>query len=119
MLRARRALLLGDVALSAYEPAGQEDSTLLLLTRRRTVVVTPHEVRSYARDSVRTTMGMDVHGGLSFRRVIHGTRSKGPAETVVRTLPFLVTIQLDKQRNGRDAEWTRRPARASPRHSPG
>jgi len=28
---------------------------MLLLTRRRTVVVTPHEVRSYARDSVRET----------------------------------------------------------------
>src|SRR2546425_6386992 len=44
-MRARRALTPGDVALYAYQPAGQEDTTLLLLTRRRTVVVTPHGVR--------------------------------------------------------------------------
>ena len=39
-MRARRALAPDDVALYAYQPAGQEDTTLLLLTRRRTVVVT-------------------------------------------------------------------------------
>src|SRR5712664_817367 len=117
MLRARRALLPGDVALSAYEPAGQEDSTLLLLTRRRTVVVTPHEVRSYARDSVRTQMGLDVHGGLAFRLVIHGTRSKELADTVFRSLSFRDMVQLDKQLNRGDAEDSvrPRPASASPR----
>src|SRR3989442_1587587 len=70
MLRARRALVTGDAALYAYRPAGQEDTTLLLLTRRRTVVVTPHQVRSYARDSVRRDMDLEIHGGVSFPLVI-------------------------------------------------
>jgi serine/threonine-protein kinase len=115
MLRARRALLPGDVALSAYQPAGPEDSTLLLLTRRRTVVVTPHQVRSYARDSVRTQMGLDVHGGLAFRLVIYGTRSKELADTVFRNLSFRDMIQVGKQLNRRDAEDSARAASAAPR----
>ena len=117
-LRARRALATGDVALYAYEPAGQEDSTLLLLTRHRTVIVTPHEVRSYARDSTRTAMGLDVHGGLAFRLVIHGTHAKALADTVFRSLSFRDMIQIGKQLNRRDAEDSvrasvvRRPAPA-------
>ena len=114
-LRARRALATGDVALYAYEPAGQEDSTLLLLTRRRTVVVTPHEVRSYARDSTRTQMGLDVHGGLAFRLVIYGTRAK---ELAPRTLEAVARlrdmIQLGKQLNRRDAEDSLRAASGGP-----
>ena len=74
MLRARGALVAGDVASYAYQPAGQEDSTLLLLTRHRTVVVTPHQVRSYARDSVRRDINLEIHGGLSFRLVIYAPR---------------------------------------------
>ena len=118
MLRARGALLPGDVALSAYQPAGPEDSTLLLLTRRRTVVVTPHQVRSYARDSVRTKMGLDVHGGLAFRLVIYGTRSKELADTVFRNLSFRDMVQLDKQLNRRDAGDSVRPASAAPGRVP-
>ncbi len=118
MLRARGALLPGDVALSAYQPAGPEDSTLLVLTRRRTVVVTPHQVRSYARDSVRTKMGLDVHGGLAFRLVIYGTRSKELADTVFRNLSFRDMVQLDKQLNRRDAADSVRPASAAPRRVP-
>src|SRR5438874_777399 len=84
-MRARRALAPDDVALYAYQPAGQEDSTLLLLTRRRTVVVTPHGVRSYSRDSVRTKLGFDVRGGLVFRLVIRGTDTQAHADTVFRS----------------------------------
>ena len=106
-LRARRALGPGDVALYAYQPAGQEDSTLLLLTRHRTVVVTPHAVRSYARDSVRTEIGWDVHGGLAFRLVIYGTRLRQLADTVFRALSFRDMIQLGKQISRRDADSVR------------
>jgi len=120
-LRARGALASGDAALSAYEPAGQEDSTLLLLTRRRTVVVTPHEVRSYPRDSTRTQMGWDIHGGLAFRLVIYGTRAKQLADTVFRSLSFRDMIQLRKQLNRRDGEDSLRAASGgspSPRRVP-
>src|SRR3989441_6387339 len=117
-MRARRALTPGDVALYAYQPAGQEDTTLLLLTRRRTVVVTPHGVRSYARDSVRTKMGLDVHGGLAFRLVISGTHSKELADTVFRNLSFRDMVQLDKQLNRRDAGDSVRPASAAPGRVP-
>jgi serine/threonine-protein kinase len=98
-LRARRALLPGDVPLYAYQPGGQEDTTLLLLTRRRTVVVTPHQVRAYARDSVRSDMDMVIHGGLTFRLVIYGARSENLADTVYRSLSFRDWVQLGPQLN--------------------
>jgi len=96
MLRARGALVRGDVASYAYQPAGQEDSTLLLLTRHRTVVVTPHQVRSYARDSVRRDMDLEIHGGLSFRLVIYASRI---ADTVYRSLSFRDMMQLRPELN--------------------
>jgi serine/threonine-protein kinase len=96
-LRTRRALVAGDPALFAYRPGGQEDTTLLLLTRRRTVVVTPNEVRSYNRDSVRSDMDMVIHGGLSFRLVLYGARSKNLADTVYRSLSFRDWVQLGPQ----------------------
>jgi len=98
-LRARRALLPGDVAMFAYQPAGPEDSTLLLLTRRRTVVVTPHDVRSYARDSVRRDMDLILHGGLAFRLVIYGRHSATVADTVYRSLSFRDMVQLRTELN--------------------
>ena len=105
-LRARRALLPGDVAVYAYQPGGQEDTTLLLLTRRRTVVVTPHQVRSYARDSVHTGMGMVVRGGLTFRLVIYGIRSNELADTVYRSLSFRDMVQLGPRLGQQDQSAT-------------
>jgi hypothetical protein len=102
-MRARRALGPGDVALYAYQPAGQEDTTMLLLTRRRTVVVTPRGVRSYSRDSVRTKMGFDVRGGLVFRLVILGTEGRELTDTVFRSLSFRDMILLGGQLNEREA----------------
>ena len=99
MLRARRALLPGDAGLFAYQPTGQEDTTMLLLTRRRTVVVTPHEVRSYARDSVRRDMDLILHGGLAFRLVIYGRHSATVADTVYRGLSFRDMVQIRGQLN--------------------
>jgi serine/threonine-protein kinase len=99
MLRNRRALLPGDLGLFAYEPAGQEDTTMLLLTRRRTVVVTPHDVRSYARDSVRRDMDLILHGGLAFRLVIYGRHSNELADTVYRSLSFRDMMQIRGQLN--------------------
>src|SRR5216117_4208010 len=99
MLRARGALLPGDVASYAYQPAGPEDSTLLLLTRRRTVVVSPQQVRSYARDSVRRDMDLILHGGLAFRLVIYERHSQGFADTVYRSLSFRDMVQLRTELN--------------------
>ncbi|PYO94044.1 MAG: hypothetical protein DMD62_07230 [Gemmatimonadetes bacterium] len=98
-LRARHALLPGDVGLFAYRPAGQEDTTLLLLTRHRTVVLTPHEVRSYARDSVQRHMDLIPHGGLAFRLMIYGRYSGGVADTVYRSLSFRDMMQIRPQLN--------------------
>jgi serine/threonine-protein kinase len=104
VLRARRALVAGDAAVYAYQPGGQEDTTLLLLTRRRTVVVTPHQVRSYARDSVRSDMDMVVHGGLTFRLVIYAARSKELADTVYRSLSFRDMVQLGPRLKQQDED---------------
>jgi hypothetical protein len=118
MLRDRRALLPGDVGLFAYQPAGQEDTTLLLLTRRRTVVVTPHEVRSYARDSVGRDMDVLLHGGLAFRVVIYGRHSANVADTVYRSLSFRDMVQLRPQLNKSvAAAASQRPA-VRPRATP-
>ena len=89
----------GDIARYAYRPAGQEDTTLLLLTRRRTVVVTPNQVRSYARDSVRRDMDLILHGGLAFRLVIYGKNPAPVADTVYRSLSFRDMMLLRSQLN--------------------
>ena len=121
-LRARRALLPGDVGVFAYRPSGQEDTTLLLLTQRRTVVVTTREVRSYARDSVRRDMDFVLHGGLAFRLVIYGRRSD-VADTVYRNLSFRDMMQIRSQLNREPAARSAAPpppppAPAKPRPSP-
>jgi hypothetical protein len=85
-LRERRALAAGDVAEYVFQPGGQEDTTMLLVTRRRTVVVTPRQVRSYARDSVRVRMDLDFRGGFFFRLVLR--RGALPSDTVYRALSF-------------------------------
>jgi len=120
MLRARRALLTGDAPVYAYRPAGQEDTTLLLLTRRRTVVVTPTQVRSYARDSVRRDMDLILHGGLAFRLVIYGRHSDVVADTVYRGLSFRDMVQLRPQLNRSQtaATPTRRPSSVRPAPPP-
>ena len=122
MLRARRALVTGDAALYAYRPAGQEDTTLLLLTRRRTVVVTPHQVRSYARDSVRRDMDLEIHGGLSFRLVIYAAgTSPGTgelADTVYRSLSFRDMMQLRPELNRAGAVSPAKHRAVRPRPAP-
>ena len=122
MLRARRALLIGDAALYVYRPAGQEDTTLLLLARRRTVVVTPHQVRSYARDSVRRNMDLEIHGGLSFRLVIYvlgTTPGAGElADTVYRSLSFRDMMQLRPELNRAGAVSPAKHRAVRPRPAP-
>ncbi|MEX2157181.1 MAG: serine/threonine-protein kinase [Gemmatimonadales bacterium] len=96
-LRARRALAPGEAAVYAFQPGGQEDTTLLLFTRRRAAVVTPHQIRSYNRDSVRTDMDLDFHGGLAFRLVLHGVGRPTRADTVFRSLSFRDMLELGPQ----------------------
>jgi serine/threonine-protein kinase len=91
-LRERRALVSGDVAEYVFQPGGQEDTTLLLVTRRRAVIVTPHQVRSYARDSVRVGLDLDFRGGFFFRLVMR--RGALPPDTVFRTLSFRDFLEL-------------------------
>jgi len=98
----------------AYEPAGQEDSTLLLLTRRRTVVMTPHDVRSYARDSVRRDIDLILHSGLAFRLVIYGRQSAGLADTVYRNLSFRDMMRIRSQLNKEPPPLPPPPRRAVP-----
>ena len=95
-LRERRALPAGDVAEFVYQPGGQDDTTLFLVTRRRAVVVTPHQVRSYARDSVRTDLDPDFRGGVSFRLVVR-IRGAPARDTVYRSLSFRDFLKLGPQ----------------------
>jgi hypothetical protein len=97
VLRARRALVPGDVVLYVFQPGGQDDTTLLLFTRRRATVVTPHELRSYARDSVRTDMDLEFHGGLAFRFMLHGVRQPARTDTVFRNLSFRDMVEMGPQ----------------------
>ena len=92
-LRARRAIAAGDVILYAFQPRGQDDTTLFLITRRRAAVVTPHQIRSYARDSVRTNMDLDYHGGLAFRLILNNTGDP-IRDTVFRSLSFRDMLTL-------------------------
>ena len=101
MLRARRVLAAGDVAEFAYQPGN--DSSLLVVSRRRTAVVTPRAVRSYARDSVEPDLDLDIVGGLGARLVIK-RNSPQVVDTVFRSLSFrdvvrlaLVLQQLDQE----------------------
>jgi protein kinase-like protein len=95
-LRERRALPAGDVAEFVYQPGGQDDTTLFLVTRRRAVVVTPRQVRSYSRDSVLAGLDLDLKGGVSFRMVIRrpGTTLR---DTVYRGLSFRDFLKLGPQ----------------------
>jgi hypothetical protein len=91
-LRERRALAAGETAEYAFQPGGQEDTTLLLVTRRRLVVATPRQVRSYPRDSVRVRLDLDFRGGFFFRLVLR--RGALPSDTVYRTLSFRDFLEL-------------------------
>jgi hypothetical protein len=97
VLRARRVLTSGDAPLYAYQPAGDEDTTMLVFTRRRTAVVTPRQVRSYARDSVSPDLDLELRGGLTFRLVIKGEKGSRVADTVYRNLSFRDMVQLGQQ----------------------
>jgi hypothetical protein len=110
-LRQRRALASGDVAQYVYQPAGQEDTTLLLLTRRRIAVVTPRQVRSYSRDSIRTDVDFDFRGGLTFRLTIYGKQSSGLADTVFRSLSFRDMVTLAPRLNDLEQDSSRRRVR--------
>jgi serine/threonine-protein kinase len=92
-LRERRALPSGDTAEYVFQPGGQEDTTLLLVTRRRAVVVTPHQVRSYPRDSVLVRLDLDFRGGFFFRLVMR-RRGAPPSDTVYRALSFRDFLEL-------------------------
>ena len=112
VLRERRALASGDIAEYVFQPGGQEDTTLLLVTRRRAVVVTPHQVRSYARDSVRVRLDLDFRGGFFFRLVVG--RGALRADTVYRTLSFRDFLELGPRLGKLMPEETRGGIRVRP-----
>ncbi|MGH7531448.1 MAG: serine/threonine-protein kinase [Gemmatimonadales bacterium] len=92
-LRGRRALGSRETALFVYQPGGQEDTTVFLVTRRRAAVVTPSSTRSYARDSVRATMGLNFKSGLVFLLILRPTDRPG-RDTVYRRLSFRDLVEL-------------------------
>ncbi len=69
-LRRQGAVGRTDVALYVFGPRGVDDTTLLVVTRRRVAVATPHGVRTYARDSVAARFGAAVRGGFRFRLML-------------------------------------------------
>ncbi|MGH7671822.1 MAG: serine/threonine-protein kinase [Gemmatimonadales bacterium] len=92
-LRERRALAVGERAEYAFAPGGEEHETLFLVTRRRAIVVTPRQVRAYARDSVRAGLELDARRGLSFRLVLR-RRGASARDTVYRSLSFRDFLEL-------------------------
>ncbi|HEV8264445.1 MAG TPA: serine/threonine-protein kinase [Gemmatimonadales bacterium] len=92
-LRERRALASGDTAEYAFQPGGSEDTTMLLVTRRRTVVLTPHQVRSYRRDTIEASIYPDLRGGLFFRLVLRRPERQA-GDTVYRYLSFRDFLEL-------------------------
>jgi hypothetical protein len=85
-LRRGGALMTGDVVDYVFAPGGAEDTTLLVVARRRVAVVTPHRVRAYPREGVRVGYGADVQGALRFRLVLGLPRAR--RDTVFRLLSF-------------------------------
>jgi len=121
-LRERRALAARETAEYAFQPGGQEDTTLLLVTRRRLVVVTPRELRSYPRDSVRVRLDLDFRGAFFFRLVVR--RGTLLSDTVYHTLSFRDFLELgprleklipDETRNGIRVRRGRSGVRVGPR----
>jgi tRNA A-37 threonylcarbamoyl transferase component Bud32 len=116
LLRARRVLATGDVALFAYQPGN--DTTLLVVTQRRTAVVLPRTVRVYARDSVQPDMDLDIVGGLGARLVLKGINGTQSVDTVFRSLSFRDVVRLSLALQQLDQDSGRRPrtrVRARPR----
>jgi len=83
-LRRQGALARGDVPLYVFGPRGVDDTTLLVVARRSVVVVTPHRIRAYPRDSARARFGLQLWPGLSFRMMLMLPRSR--RDTVFRRL---------------------------------
>ncbi|HET9386270.1 MAG TPA: serine/threonine-protein kinase [Gemmatimonadales bacterium] len=92
MLRARRVLASGDVPTLVYQPGN--DSTVLVLTRRRASVMTPRALRSFSRDSVEPDIDLDIVGGIAARLVLKGRTSPRSADTVFRSLSFRDVVRL-------------------------
>jgi len=84
------------------------------VTRRRVVVVTPREVRSYVRDSIQPVLSPDLGRGLYFRLVLrHDVREPNTsprpaaADTVYRSLSFRDMLELSPQLDKLGAERPR------------
>ena len=86
VLADRRAIGRGDTIDFAFAPGGYEDSILLVVTRRRVAVVSPHRVRGYARDSVAYTFDLNLKEGLSTRFIL--TLIRAGRDTVYPELPL-------------------------------
>jgi len=115
-LRERRALAAGEIAEYAFQPGGPEDTTLLLVTRRRLVVLTPRQVRSYPRDSVRVRLDLDFRGGFFFRLVAR--RGAVPTPCTAPCLSGLPHAGAAARKNRRNAGRSPRAARPRRRARP-
>ena len=70
VLRQRGALRPDDDAEYVFAPDGPLDSVLFVVTPQRVVVVPPHRLRAYPRDSVAYTFDVQIKGGLQIRFVL-------------------------------------------------
>ena len=91
-LRRQGAVGPTDAGLYVFGPRGRDDTTLLAVTRRRVVVLTPHGVRTYPRDGVRVRFGAAVRGGLAFRLTL--TLPAARPDTVFTHLSFRDVYEL-------------------------
>ncbi|HKW41660.1 MAG TPA: serine/threonine-protein kinase [Gemmatimonadales bacterium] len=88
----RRGVGPSDAGLYVFGPRGRDDTTLLAVTRRRVVVLTPHGVRAYPRDGVRARFGAVLHGGLALRLTL--TLPATVSDTVFTQLSFRDVYEL-------------------------
>jgi len=87
----RRAIARGDTVELAFAPGGYEDSILLVVSRYRVAVVSPHRVRGYGRDSVAYSFDLDLKEGLNTRFLL---TVGGGRDTVYPELPLRGTWEL-------------------------
>jgi serine/threonine-protein kinase len=85
-LRRRGILAVDDTAVFAFSPGGDREPTLFVIAQRRVVVVEPHRLRGYARDSVAYTFAPGWRAGPRFFFLLLPARAR-PDTVFVRLSP--------------------------------
>jgi serine/threonine protein kinase len=83
-LRRRGILAQDDTAVFAFRPAGDQEAALFIVGQRRVVVVAPHRLRGYPRDSVAYSVAPRWRAGPKFAFILLPARAR--PDTVFESL---------------------------------